>query len=209
MDRVVEYWDSVADRYLELFRHEFEEKPYDREVLRTFATAVGPRAYVCDAGCGPCGHVTRILADHGLNVVGIDVAPRCIELAKREQPSLKFEVMDLAKMAFAGNALDGIVAYYALHYMPKSALDAVFHEFARALRPDGRVLIVAKNGDGEGWIDDPLGSGLKVFWSTPTAQELEDSLQQNGFTLLGNDQREPLPQEIAIQRIYITAVRAG
>ena len=62
---VESYWDAVADRYLELFRNELLGKPFDRQVLDEFAARVGRGGSVCDAGCGPCGHVTRYLGSDG------------------------------------------------------------------------------------------------------------------------------------------------
>lgn len=156
---VARYWDIVAERYLELFRDEFEGKPYDKQVIASFASGLKTNARVCDAGCGPCGHVTRLLADAGLDAVGVDISPKCIELARKEQPSLRFDVMDMASMAFADGAFQGLVAYYALHYQAKSSLGGVIREFARVLCPGGLLLIVVKEGSGEGWINDPMGSG--------------------------------------------------
>jgi SAM-dependent methyltransferase len=209
LERSAEYWDNVADRYLELFRDEFKSKPYDIEALRSFAASLPHGARVCDAGCGPCGHVTRILADHGLRVVGIDLSPRCIELARREQPGPEFRVMDLARMDFADGRFDGLVAYYAFHYQPKATLTAVFRELARVVRPGGRILVVAKEGDGEGWIDDPLGSSQTVFWSSFRQAELESLLAENRFTELQCALRAPLPGEAQVRRIYLTGVRCA
>src|SRR5574340_1743245 len=92
---VASYWDSVADRYLELFREELAGKPYDQEILRRFAASLSPGSLVCDAGCGPCGHISRFLSDLGMKVVGVDISPRCITLARYEQPDIQFEIMDL------------------------------------------------------------------------------------------------------------------
>lgn len=91
---VIRTWDARADRYLELFRHELASKPFDRAILAGFAERVGAGGRVCDAGCGPCAHVAAFLADQGLSVLGADVSPRCVQLARREQPGLRFEVLD-------------------------------------------------------------------------------------------------------------------
>jgi len=204
---VAAYWDTVAPRYLELFRDEFESKPYDLAALGDFAARIGPGGRVCDAGCGPCGHVARILAAHGLEVVGIDISPRCIELARREYPDLEFQVMDLARLDFAAGELDGLLAYYSLHYQPKVSLPAVFAGFARVLRPGGRVLIVAKQGDGEGWIEDPLGSGQRIFWCSFQLFELEALLAGSGFRVARSTARAPLPAEAAVPRLYAIGER--
>jgi len=204
---VAAYWDAVAPHYLELFREELQSKPYDLAALGDFAARLGPGRKVCDAGCGPCGHVARILASHGLKVVGIDISPHCIELARLEQPELEFQVMDLARLDFSAGELDGLTAYYSLHYQPKASLPAVFAGFARVLRPGGRVLIVAKQGEGEGWIEDPLGSGQRIFWCSFQLAELEALVAGSGLRVTQSVVRAPLPDEIAVPRLYVSGER--
>jgi ubiquinone/menaquinone biosynthesis C-methylase UbiE len=206
---VARYWDAVAERYLELFCDEFQGKPFDRRILASFARELTAGARVCDAGCGPCGHVTRLLADAGLNAVGVDISPKCIELARKEQPSLRFEVMDMAGMNFPDGEFQGLVAYYSLHYQPKLSLRGVIREFSRVLCPQGLLLIVVKEGSSEGWIADPMGSGQQVFWCDFQPQELQSLVSANGFDITGSEVREPLPEEIAVRRIYLLARRAG
>lgn len=204
---VASYWDAVAERYLELFRDEFQGKPFDRQVIASFAASLKAGATVCDAGCGPCGHVTRLLADAGLNADGVDISPMCIALARKEQPLLRFEVMDMAGMDFPDGTFQGLVSYYSLHYQPKNRLNGVIREFARVLHPTGLLLIVVKEGCSEGWIADPMGSGRQVFWCDFQPQELQSLVSVNGFDVTGCEVREPLPGEIAVRRIYLTARR--
>src|SRR6478609_9428926 len=107
---VIRTWDARADRYLQLFRDEFAGKPFDQAVLADFAVRVGAGGRVCDAGCGPCSQVTALLVGHGLDVLGIDLSPRCVELARGEQPGHRFEVMDqrtITPTSF-GHQLDGL-----------------------------------------------------------------------------------------------------
>jgi SAM-dependent methyltransferase len=204
---VAAYWDSVADRYLELFRDELAGKPHDMEILRRFAAGLKPGSLVCDAGCGPCGHISRFLSELGLNVIGVDISPRCIALAREEQPGIRFEVMDLGCMSIKDGSLDGLIAYYSLHYQPAALLVGVVQEFARVLRPGGKILLVAKQGEGEGWIADPLGGGRNVFWKAFQAEELRAMLSSCDFQIEAVDVREPLRDEIAVRRIYVTAER--
>jgi ubiquinone/menaquinone biosynthesis C-methylase UbiE len=207
--KTVEYWDAIAPRYLEAFRDEFDGKPYDRQVLKDFAANLGPGARVCDVGCGPCGSTTRLLADAGVDAMGIDLSSRCVELARQQQPALCFDIMDMGRMSFPDEAFDGLVLYYSLHYQPKAQLGAVMQELERVLRAGGTLLIVAKEGASEGWIDDPMGSGHPVFWCDFSLDELQALVEQHAFEGVRCAVREPLPSEIAVRRIYLTARRRG
>jgi SAM-dependent methyltransferase len=201
------YWDSIAARYLELFRDELDSKPFDRDLLARFAAALPPGGRVCDAGCGPCGHIGRFLSDCGLAVHGIDVSPECVRLARLEQPAIPFQVMDMNRMDFPGASFDGVAAFYALHYQPRAAMAETFLSFRRVLRPGGRLLLAAKDGDEEGFIADPLGGPGEVFWSAAPLTVLAACLEQGGFRVHESIRRDPLPGEIAVPRLYILGER--
>ncbi|MFE6763646.1 class I SAM-dependent methyltransferase [Streptomyces sp. NPDC057689] len=202
---VVRTWDARADHYLRLFRHELDGKPYDLEVLHAFADRVRAGGTVYDAGCGPCGHVTALLASHGLDVLGIDLSPRCVALARREQPGVRFAVMDQG--AIGAVPLDGLVAYYSLHDQPKRLLPATLAAWAAAIRPGGRLLIVAKEGAADGVVDDPLGGELRVYWAEFTANELREAVRDAGFHVDDCTVREAYENEIPARRVYLAATR--
>ncbi|WP_139415788.1 class I SAM-dependent methyltransferase [Agromyces laixinhei] len=202
-------WNARADLYLELFRHELDGKPFDRELLAAFAARLGTRARVVDAGCGPCGHVAAFLAEHGLDVLGVDLSPRCIELARLEQPGIRFEVMDQRAVAPAVNdgPLDGLVSYYSLHDQPKRELPDTLAAWAAAIRPGGRLLVVAKEGAGDGVIDDPLGTGIRVYWAEYSEAELRSAAEVSGFVVDELTARDAYDDEIRARRIALSATR--
>ncbi|MCX5143139.1 trans-aconitate 2-methyltransferase [Streptomyces sp. NBC_00338] len=204
---VVRTWDARAAHYLRLFRDELDTKPFDREILHAFAGRVTEGGRVYDAGCGPCGHVTELLAAHGLDVLGIDLSPRCVALARQERPGCRFAVMD--QRYITGERLDGLVSYYSLHDRPKRHLAATLISWAAAVRPGGQLLIVAKEGTGDHVVDDPLGSDLRVYWAEFTPYELRRAARDAGFRVDDCTVREAYDDEIPTRRIYLTATRAG
>ena len=206
---VIRTWDARADRYLRLFRHELDRKPFDQVALSEFAKRVGVGGMVCDAGCGSCGHVSALLADRGLDVLGIDLSARCIELARREQPGCRFEVMDqrAIKLAAPGQLFDGLVSYYSLHDQPKRELADTLVPWAAAIRPGGQLLVVVKEGTGDGVIDDPLGSEIQVYWAEFTAPELCQAAEAAAFHVDALITREAYEDEIPSRRIYLSATR--
>ena len=206
---VVRAWDARADRYLELFRHELDGKPFDREVLDAFADRMPRGGRVVDAGSGPCGHVTGLLAARGLEVLGIDLSPRCIELARRERPACRFEVMDQRTLDLhrIGGPLDGLVSYYSLHDQPKAGLAGTLAAWAAAIRPGGELLVVAKEGTADGVVDDPLGSGIRVYWAEFTEAELVAAAQAAGFRVDDVTARDAYDDEIPTRRLFVSASR--
>ena len=96
-------FDLAAEKYFELFKDEMKQKEYDRALL-----------VICDVGCGS-GHVTRYLFDKGLNVFGIDISEKCIQIARRENPKMRFQVMDMARLDITDESLDGIVSFILLY----------------------------------------------------------------------------------------------
>ncbi|MFC8226453.1 class I SAM-dependent methyltransferase [Streptomyces sp. NPDC057287] len=206
---VARSWDARADLYLQLFRHEWDSKPFDRAVLAEFAGRVGGGGRVCDVGCGPCGKVTAMLVERGLDVLGIDLSPRCIELARREEPECQFEVRDQQDVgrAVQGGLLDGLVSYYSLHDRPKRELPSTLAAWGEAIRLGGQLLIVAKEGTSDGVVGDPLGTDHRVYWAEFTAQELCRAAEAAAFQVDDVTVREAYADEISTRRIYLSATR--
>jgi ubiquinone/menaquinone biosynthesis C-methylase UbiE len=202
---VIRYWNSVANRYLELFRNELQSKPFDLAQLSGFADSMGAGARVCDVGCGPCAHVTRLLADAGLDMVGIDLSPACIALARLEQPLLDLRVMDATALDFPTSSFDGLVAYYLVHYLPRHSWPELLAEFSRVLRSGGRLLVVMKSGKGEAWLPDPMGGAIETFWAACSAAELADVVGSAGFDIIETSTRGPHAAEFPVDRIYLHA----
>ena len=72
-----------------------------------FVEALGPRS-VLDAGCGT-GRVAIELARRGLDVVGVDVDPSMLDVARSKQPDLPWLLGDLTK-ADLGRTFDVVLA---------------------------------------------------------------------------------------------------
>jgi len=202
------YYDRVAEEYLRRFADELDAKPYDRALLDRFAALLPPRARVLDAGCGPAGHLAAHLAARGLRLTGVDVSPACVALARRAQPALAFQVADLAQLPFDAASFDAVLAAYSLIYTPRRLQPAAFAELARVLRPGGLLLLAVKAGEAEGYVDDPLGSEVRPWFTCFTVPEVRALLAGAGLRARLVEARGPLDGEIEIDRIFALAERA-
>ena len=107
-----------------------------------------PPARVLDLGCGT-GWTSAFIAKRGYSVVGQDIAPGMIDLAKRNKQrhgveQLEFVVSDYESLRFESE-FDGAVFYDSLHHADDEA--AALVSAWRALKPGG-VLVTHEPGAG-------------------------------------------------------------
>ncbi len=114
-------------------------------VARDVAAAVPIGARVLELGCGP-GHLAmRLVRDHGLDVVALDLDPAMVERASLGAqrlvgvPRPAFVVGDAAALPFADSEFDVVLSTLSLHHWTDPA--GAIAEIARVLRPGGRVLV--------------------------------------------------------------------
>jgi len=195
-------YNLAAQKYHELFHNEMNEKEYDRKLLDSFAAKFNKDSLICDAGCGPSGHIGRYLFEKGIKVVGMDISEKCIELARLNNPEMKFECADICNMSFADNSFDGLISYYSIINTPKIYINRIFNEFRRVLKPDGYLLVAVKTGTTEGYIDDLLGIKTKIYSTLFTQDEIVAYFSQAGFLLEFFDKRHPYDFEISNERIF-------
>jgi SAM-dependent methyltransferase len=175
-------YDTVADSYAETMRDVLVRRPAVRGVLALFAEMVcgGP---VADVGCGP-GHVTAHLRELGLDVLGIDLSPAMIGIARREYPGIPFEVGSMTDLDLADCSAGGVLAWYSLIHVPDGEVPAVLAHFHRVLRPGGVALLGFHIGD-----EDRLktrgygGHPMQVHVNLRPLDRVESWVRDVGFTL--------------------------
>jgi ubiquinone/menaquinone biosynthesis C-methylase UbiE len=195
-------YNLAAQRYHDLFHNEMNEKAYDRKLLDAFAARFGEGAVVCDAGCGPAGHIGRYVFDKGIQVVGVDISDKCVELARQHNPDMRFERADIGNLPFDDGSFDGIISYYSIIDTPKRYMDGLFDEFRRVLKPGGYLLVAVKAGTTEGYMDDLLGIKAEIYFTLFTKDEIAGYLKQAGFLLEFIEQRNPYDFEISNERVF-------
>lgn len=95
-----------------------------------------PGERILDLGCGT-GQLTRQIAEHGADVLGLDASPEMIGQARQNYPELRFMLADAAKMTFNAE-FDAVFSNAALHWMLDAS--AVLDGVSRALKSGGRLV---------------------------------------------------------------------
>jgi SAM-dependent methyltransferase len=198
-------YDAVAEVYARTFFDELSRKPFDRELLDAFAALV-PQATALDVGCGP-GHVGRYLSERGMDVVGVDLSPAMIEIARRLNPAMRFEIADMRSLPMADGTMGAVAAFYSLIHVPRTEVPAVLEELRRVLLPSGRLLLAVHGGTGTVTNSDFLGEGVPFEATLFKKDELVDMVRAAEFEVTMATIRQPYEFEFQTPRLYVGATR--
>jgi SAM-dependent methyltransferase len=199
-------YDRVAEEYATRIADELTGKPLDRALLACYAEQVAGLGTVADMGCGP-GHVAAHLHGLGVPVVGIDLSPEMVAIARQRFPAIPFEQGSMLALDTPDAAWGGIIAFYSIIHLPPESRRQAFAEFARVLKPGGLLFLAFHSGDEQRhldeWWEQPVS--LDVWFLQP--QAIESLLRDVGFTIEMSLVRQPYAPEIEhqSQRAYIFA----
>jgi SAM-dependent methyltransferase len=102
-----------------------------------------PGGVALDFGCG-VGRLTYALAKRMDRVVGIDISPTMIGLARRtcsELPNVSFVTSDFPCLPFHSQSVDVVYSSLVLQHLPAATSARYLSEFLRILRPGGLAVI--------------------------------------------------------------------
>lgn len=132
---------TIADRYDLITRllSYGQDRRWKRRLVSMAAPVRGLRALDLATGTGD---IAFALANEGARVVGLDLTPRMIELARGKRssasPAASFLVGDMLALPFPAASFDLVTTGYGLRNVPD--LTAAIDEIRRVLKPGGRVL---------------------------------------------------------------------
>lgn len=131
-----------ADRFYAI--NQASERFFEEQI-----EGVTPGSRVLDYGCGNGIYVALHAAQHGCEVIAIDISPVAIEQARARAAAagladrIEFHVMDAEHLEFADDSFDMICGLGVIHHLE---LDPALSECARTVRPDGTVVFVEPMG---------------------------------------------------------------
>jgi len=129
-------YETLAEAYASVIDTKPHNAYYERPATLSLLPEVGGMR-VLDAACGP-GVYAEWLVSRGAEVVGVDVSPKMVELARRRLgPTVNVYHADLTRpLTFLdGESFDIVLSPLTMNYIKD--WQPVFREFHRLLRPGG------------------------------------------------------------------------
>jgi len=144
------WFEPVADHLGAAYlRYSFTKGTAQEVAFLVSALGLQPGMRLLDVGCGPGRHA-HALAEQGIEVVGVDISQRFVDLARASAPAgATFERADARQLAF-DREFDAAISLcqgaFGLTGGPGAPLDGdgvVLEGMARALRPGGVLAVSA------------------------------------------------------------------
>jgi cyclopropane fatty-acyl-phospholipid synthase-like methyltransferase len=175
----------VFDKYATDYQTRFMDVSYYQASVQTFCKLLTkPQAQILEVACGP-GNITRYILElcPKVQLLGTDLAPNMIALAKDNNPTATFKIMDGRNIQQIQQAFDGIVAAFFFPYL-NQAETAQFITDAAAMLTTNGVLYISTMEDHYAKSGIQKGSkGDEVIMHYYEYDQLEKMLLASNFDI--------------------------
>lgn len=174
---------AVFDKNAQLYQDKFMNVDLYGETFDAFCRRLpAPGASLLDLACGP-GNITRHLLQQrpDFRVLGIDIAPNMIALARQNNPEAEFLEMDCRDIAQLGRRFDGILCGFLLPYLSREEAVALIKQAASMLNPGGVLYLSTMEDDYEQSGIRYSSNGEPLYQYFHEAGYLTEAMTANGL----------------------------
>ncbi|HEX6334007.1 MAG TPA: class I SAM-dependent methyltransferase [Flavisolibacter sp.] len=157
-------WNQVAQVYYE----KFMDRDTYHDTYDLFCELVKqPRAKIFEIGCGP-GNITKYLLSKrpDFQVTGIDVAENMVRLARKNNPTADFTVMDARNIGSITERFHGIVCGFCMPYLSKKDIEKLVTDCAQLLHMGGILYLSTMEGreESSGYVTGSTGHQVYMYF---------------------------------------------
>lgn len=140
---------------------------------------------VLELACGP-GNITKYLLNkrQDLKLLGLDLAPNMVDLAKENNPTAQFKVMDCRDILILNKKFDAIMCGFCLPYLSKAETTQLIKDSSMLLNRNGSIYLSTMEDDYEKSGFKKGSKGDEIFMHYYKEDFLSKILVENGFTIL-------------------------
>lgn len=181
-EETADTWNKLADLYQDKFMNlDLYNESYD-----SFCNKItSANAQILEIGCGP-GNISKYLFSKrkDFSITGIDVAPKMIKLAKKNNPKGNFLVMDAREINRLTTKYDGIIAGFCLPYLAEGDVIKLITACADLLNDKGILYLSFVDGNPEKSAYQTGSNGKQIYFYYHSLENLKQLITHNGFSEL-------------------------
>lgn len=177
---------NVFDKRAVQYQDKFMDVALYHDSFDLFCNSIPKQAAaVLEIACGP-GNITRYLLQKrpDFHLLGIDLAPNMLDLARTNNPQAEFMLMDGRDILTLNELFDGIMCGFCLPYLSREEAVKMIGDAARLLAPGGVFYISTMEDDyaRSGFQRSSAGDELYMYYHQ--ADYLVNALDTNGFKVI-------------------------
>ena len=171
-------WNNVAD----LYQKHFMDLDLYNDSYDAFCDRIAPNPKILEIGCGP-GNITKYILNKrpDFDLLAIDVAPNMIDLAKENNPTANFKVMDCREIDKLSEKFEAIICGFCLPYLSKEDCEKFITNCSNLLNKDGQIYLSVAEGDYQKSGFQTGSTGDKTYFYYYKEDFLVAELEKNGF----------------------------
>ncbi|MFE5731476.1 class I SAM-dependent methyltransferase [Streptomyces sp. NPDC056528] len=177
---------AVFDALGAAYEKAFAGSEAHRRSLEWLLGRLAPGSRVLDVGSGTGRPTAETLAGAGHEVLGVDVSPVMVELATHQVPSVSFRCADIRELPLDVASFDAVCVYFSLLQLDRSEQADVVRRLARALVPDGLLVLATVPLDVEGVEGVFMGQPVRV--TSFSAPDLVAVAEEAGLDVLEREE---------------------
>jgi predicted TPR repeat methyltransferase len=201
---------EMFDKHARLYQEKFACLTLYDVTYRKFCELLTKQgACVLDAACGP-GHVSRYLLSQrpDLEVLGIDLAPQMIALAREGAPLATFAKHDCRDLCGLRRAFDGIICAFGLPYLSREEVAGFIASSSAVINSGGVLYISVMEGNYEDSGLERTSTGDRVYVYYHSESYITALLTEHGFSVVDlRRMASPSPAPKQTNDLFILALK--
>ena len=185
-------FNKLAGRYQEKYMDfDFYIDTYD-----TFCDLISnDKAAIFEIACGP-GNITKYLLNRrpDFKIEGIDLAPNMVELARANNPTASFRVLDSRDISSVDRKFDAVMCGFCTPYLSIQDVARLIVDIRALLKTDGILYLSTMEDDYEKSGFQTSSDGDQVYIHYHQFDFLKSHLDANRFSIV-DVKRKAFPAE--------------
>jgi SAM-dependent methyltransferase len=176
------------DEFAEEYARRFDNVNGYLEHLTHFCNLIkADKPGILELACGP-GNVTSFLKNRfpDSRILGVDLAPKMIEIARTQLPDVDFKVMDVRDISGLDGKFDAVMCSFCLPFLSKADAAKLIDDCASLLLSGGVLYISTMEGDETraGFESTSFSGEAKVYFNYHRQSDLKAAFLKSGFEMV-------------------------
>jgi len=140
---------NIFDKCVSLYQDKFMDVSLYHSGFDLFCNSIKKQnAEILELACGR-GNITKYLLDKrpDFKILGTDLAPNMLALAKKNNPTAEFQLLDSREILKLNKTYDAIMCGFCLPYLTKEEAIQLMEDAAKILNANGVIYISTMEDD--------------------------------------------------------------